>query len=207
MFISGHHIKSLQCRLNKRCTNNQAEQFAKLTGLKYNETLQTTDKTATVYTDSQITLDSLRNGNIHTNIIAEIRKELNEMMKTNWRVKFRWVKELAGIRGNKFPEKPKMKINLTQNFTTMVTGHRKSKAYLLRFKIIEASICPCCTRDQTTDHLLFECELLNKERNILKLSILKTEDWPTNKTYVIKKYIKEFTRFFNEIPFDKLNAA
>ena len=40
-----------------------------MTALKYTETLPTTDKTAAVYTDSQVTLDSLRNGNIHTNII------------------------------------------------------------------------------------------------------------------------------------------
>jgi len=69
-----------------------------------------------------------------------------------------------------------MKINLTRNFTTMVTGHGKTKAYLHRFKIIEALTCPCGTRDQTTNHLLFECELLNKERNIIKLSVLKTKD-------------------------------
>ena len=89
IFKSGHHIKSLQCRLTKRCTNNMAEQFAILTALKYTETLQTTDKTATVYTDSQITFDSLWNGNIHTIIIEEIRKKLNKMMKTNWTIKFR----------------------------------------------------------------------------------------------------------------------
>jgi len=53
----------------------------------------------------------------------------------------------------------------------MVTGHGKTKAYLHRLKIIETPTCPCGTRDQTTDHLQFECELLSKERGILKLSI------------------------------------
>ena len=57
-----------------------------------------------------------------------------------------------------------MKINLTQNFTTMVTGHGNIKTYLYRFKIIETPMCPCGNKDQTIDHLLFECELLNKER-------------------------------------------
>ena len=71
--------------------SNQAVQSAILTALKYTETLQTRDKTATVYTDSQITLDSLHNGNIHTIIIEEIRKKLNEMMKKNWTTKFRWL--------------------------------------------------------------------------------------------------------------------
>jgi ribonuclease HI len=75
-----------------------------LTALKYTETLQTAEKAATVYTDSQITLDSLRNGNIHTNIIEEIRKKLNEMMKTNWTIKFPWVKAHAEIRGNELAD-------------------------------------------------------------------------------------------------------
>jgi hypothetical protein len=89
----------------------------------------------------------------------------------------------------------------------MVTGHGKTKAYLHRFKIIEAPTCPCGTKNQTTDHLLFECERLNKERDILKLSsVLKTKDWPTNETDLIRKYFKEFTKFVNEISFDKLNA-
>ena len=60
----------------------------------------------------------------------------------------------------------KMKINLTQNFTTMVTGHGKTNSYLHRCKIIEAPTCSCGTRDQNIDHLLFECEILKKERNI-----------------------------------------
>ena len=33
-------------------------------------------------------------------------------------------------------ERLKMKINLTQNFTTIVTGHGKTNSYLHRFKII-----------------------------------------------------------------------
>jgi ribonuclease HI len=264
IFASGHHIKSFQCRLNKRCTNNQAEQLAVLTALKYAANMQTTDKTATVYTDSQITLDSLRNCNIHTYLIEEIRKTLNEMTKTNWTIKLQWVKAHAGIIGNEladtlakeaaanenikesykrvpksvvlselknrsvekwqsewtqsakgrttkefFPEvteRLKMKINFTQNFTTMVTGHGKTKAYLHRFKIIDTPTCPCGTGDQTIDHLLFECKLLNEERNCLKQLILKTNDWPISKRDLIRKYFKEFTKFTNKIPFDEINV-
>jgi len=63
-------------------------------------------------------------------------------------------------------ERLKMKINITQNFTTMVTGHGKIRAYLHLFKIIEAPTCSCGSRHQATGHLLFECERLNKERDI-----------------------------------------
>jgi len=74
IFRSGNHIKSLKYRLNKRCTNNQAEQLAIVRALEYTENLQTEDKTATIYTDSRMTLDSLKNNNIHTFLIEEIRK-------------------------------------------------------------------------------------------------------------------------------------
>jgi len=67
--------------------------------------------------------------------------------------------------------------------------------------------CPCGTRDQTTDYLLFECELLNKERDRLKSTALKTNVWPTNKSDLITKHYKVFTKFINEIPFDKLNVV
>jgi hypothetical protein len=56
-----------------------------------------------------------------------------------------------------------MKINITQNFTSMVTGQGNIKSYLHQFKITDTPLCPCGTEDQTIDHSLFECELLNKE--------------------------------------------
>jgi len=98
-----------------------------------------------------------------------------------------------------------MNINLTQNFTAMVTDHGKTNSYLHRFKIIKTPICPCENRDQNIDHLIFQCKLLNMERNALKQSILKTNDWPTSKRDLIKKH-KEFMKFTNVIPLDEINA-
>ena len=80
-------------------------------------------------------------------------------------------------------------------------------SYLHRFKITEASTCPCGNGDQTTDHLLFECDLLNKEKDILNLPIVKIYVWPTSKSDLIKKYYKEFTKFIKEIRFDELKVA
>ena len=99
-----------------------------------------------------------------------------------------------------------MKINLTQNFTAMVTGHGKTKSYLHRFKIIKTPTCPCGSSDQNIDHLLFDCQLLNKERNLLKQSIQKTNNWPTNKRELIGKHIKIFMKFTKEISLDEINV-
>jgi len=104
IFRSGSHFKSLQYRLNKRWTNNQAEQLAILRALEYIENIQTEDKKATMYTNSQITLDSLKNNTNHTFLIEEIRKRLAEMGTTNWTVQFYWVKAHVGIQGNELPD-------------------------------------------------------------------------------------------------------
>jgi hypothetical protein len=52
IFKSGIHITSLQYKLNKRCTNNQAEQQAILRALEYTENLQTEDTKRPPYTQT-----------------------------------------------------------------------------------------------------------------------------------------------------------
>ena len=105
-----------------------------------------------------------------------------------------WDKTTKGaITKEYFPvvtERLKMKINISQNFITMVTGHGNIRSYLHRFKISETPICPCGTTDQTIDHLLFQCELLNKERNNLMSTELKTNVWPISKDKLIRKHLK-----------------
>jgi len=102
-------------------------------------------------------------------------------------------------------ERLKIKITTTHDFTTMVTEHGNIKAYLYRFKISETPTCPCGDTDQTTDHLLYECELLKTQRDTLRSIVPKSEGWPTSKHILITKYCKAFTRFTNQISFDNLN--
>jgi len=93
-----------------------------------------------------------------------VKRELEEESVEKWQRE--WVQTTKGSTTNEFfpdvAERLQMKINLTQNLTSIVTGHGKTKAYLHRFKIIENPTRPCGKGDQTTDHLIFECELLTK---------------------------------------------
>jgi len=58
---------------------------------------------------------------------------------------------------------------------------------------------------QTTDHLLWECDLLKKQRQILKNSITKTGgNWPITNSDLANKYTKFFQRFVNTINFERL---
>jgi hypothetical protein len=87
----------------------------------------------------------------------------------------------------------------------MVTGHGNIRPYLHRFKILDTPTCPCGTEDQTVDHLLYECELLYKERDSFILTVLRTDVWPISKETLIRKHFKIIVKFTNEIFFDKLN--
>jgi len=104
-----------------------------------------------------------------------VKRELEEESVRKWQRN--WTKTTEGsITKEYFPnveERLKMKINLTQNFTAIVTGRGKTRAYLHRFKIIEEPTCPCGTAEQTTDHLIFECEAITKERERLKTTALQ----------------------------------
>jgi len=72
--------------------------------VEYIENIQTEDKTATICTDSQMTLDSLKINTNHTFLIEEIRKKLAEMGTTNWTIQFCWVKAHVGIQGNELAD-------------------------------------------------------------------------------------------------------
>jgi hypothetical protein len=89
--------------------------------------------------------------------------------------------------------------------TTMMTGHGKIKAHLHRFKLIDSATCPC--RDntyQTTDHIIYDCELLKTQRDNLKLTVCKTDSWPANKHTLISRHYSAFKEFINQIDFDEL---
>jgi hypothetical protein len=98
----------------------------------------------------------------------------------------------------------KSKIHITSNFTAMVTGHGKTRAYLNRFKLLESATCPCNKGDQTKDHLLYHCTLLEQQREILEKDTLKYGIWPISKHDLITRHLNSFMKFTNSIDFDKL---
>jgi hypothetical protein len=51
-----------------------------------------------------MSLDSLKNLNIHTLLIEEIRMKLTKMRKTNWKIQFCWVKAHFCIQGNELAD-------------------------------------------------------------------------------------------------------
>jgi ribonuclease HI len=65
----------------------------------------------------------------------------------------------------------KMKLKLTGNLTTILTGHGNIKAYLHRFHISSELSCPCGKGDQTTFHIIYDFDILKEERDRLRAAI------------------------------------
>jgi hypothetical protein len=96
------------------------------------------------------------------------------------------------------------KINLTPNFRAIVTAQGKTKAYLQGFNIAECPECPCDGGNQTVDHQIYDCNILQREREKPISKVSKQGNWPVTKSDLVNKYIKYFLEFTNTIDFKKL---
>jgi len=65
-------------------------------------------------------------------------------------------------------------------------------------------MCSCANGEQSVDHILFDCKLLEHDRVILKAAVLRSENWPVSKNKLSTKFYKSFKEFTNNILFDKL---
>jgi len=58
-----------------------------------------------IFTDSRITIDSIKNSNNHDYLIEEIRKSILNLERTNWAIEFSWVKAHVGLHGNELADR------------------------------------------------------------------------------------------------------
>ena len=72
--------------------------------MEYIENTEMEDKTITIFTNSQVTLDALRNNSNHTFLIEAIRKKGAEMRRTNWEIQFCWIKAHIRTQGNELAD-------------------------------------------------------------------------------------------------------
>jgi len=65
-------------------------------------------------------------------------------------------------------------------------------------------MCSCENGEQSVDHILFDCKLLEHDRDRLKAAVLRSEKWPVSKNKLSIKFYNSFKEFKNNILFDKL---
>ena len=58
-----------------------------------------------IFTDSKVTLDSLKNYSLHTFLTEEIRNKVRHLSSLNWTIHFGWTKAHIGIEGNEAADK------------------------------------------------------------------------------------------------------
>ena len=98
IFVGKELAVQSKFKLDNRCSNNQAEQLAILKALEAIESIEITDnssRSATIFTDSRISIDSLKNANNHSYQVEESRKTLE---RANWTIEFSWVKAHVGFK-------------------------------------------------------------------------------------------------------------
>jgi hypothetical protein len=98
----------------------------------------------------------------------------------------------------------KKKIRITQNVAAMLTGHGKTRAYLHLFKIRDNACCVCQQADQTIDHLLYDCNLLEAQRGTLRKNVTKNGQWPANKHQLITNHLDCLLNYIESIDFERL---
>jgi len=107
IFIKGKLEEQLKYKLHNNCSNSQAEQMAIVKAIEAIGNIDTRDsslRTATIYTDSRVTIQSLKNHRNHKNIIEEIRKKAIELERQEWTIKFTCIKAQVGNCGNELPD-------------------------------------------------------------------------------------------------------
>ena len=167
-------------------------------GNKGNELADKIAKAAAMDNENTITYNRIPKSTIY--------KELEDEMIIKWQKEWEESPK-AALTKQFFPsisDRIKAKLQVTPNFTALVTGHGKIRAYLHRFKLMESPTGPCGKEEQTTDHLIYRCILLQKPRETLKRETSKQGSWPKNKQELSSKHLKQFTKFTNSIDFEIL---
>jgi hypothetical protein len=126
-------------------------------------------------------------------LYSELEEEVTQIWQEEWE-KF----TKAAATKQFFPnvrDRINLSINVNPNFTAMLTGRGKTRAYLHRFKIVESATCPCNKEDQTLDHIFNKCILHKTQRDPFKEKVLKSGSWPVSKEELITKHLKSFLTF------------
>jgi len=108
IFVGKELKAQLKFKLDNRCSNNQAEQLVIAKALEIIGAIdiaENSPRTIGIFTDSRITIDSLKNVNNHSYLIEDIRKTISILERTDWTIEFSWVKANVGIYGNELADK------------------------------------------------------------------------------------------------------
>ena len=95
----------------------------------------------------------------------------------------------------KVEQRLKLRIPITLEFNAIVSGHRKKKAYLNRFKLTDNPMCPCIEGEQSVENLIYVCSILEPNRSdMIKHITTRGRIWPPTNNELVNKYLNAFTK-------------
>jgi hypothetical protein len=63
----------------------------------------------------------------------------------------------------------------------------------------------CCEEgDQSVEHIIYDCKLLEQEISRLKAVVMQTEKWPVSRDKLSTKFYRYFKEFTDNIKLDKV---
>ena len=139
--------------------------------------------------------------------ISTIASRVKEEGLKKWQAQ--WEKAVNGASCRSFfpkvDQRLKLRIPITPEFTAIISGHGKTKAYLNRFKLTDNPMCPCNEREQSVEHLIYVCSILEPNRSdMIKRITTRGGIWTPQKIELVNKYLNVFTKFVKSIDFIKL---
>jgi hypothetical protein len=140
--------------------------------------------------------------------ITKIARDITKKGLEQWQKQWDTTEKGAECRSffPKVEQRLRQKIPLTPEFTALVTGHGKTKSYLHRFNLTDDPRCTCNEGQQTPDHIIYDCSIVEAQRSyLMKQVALSGGTWPPTKEELTSKYLKAFTRFVKLIDFENLN--
>jgi hypothetical protein len=121
------------------------------TGMEGNELA---DKLAKEAAEDDGELKIVHNSIQITTVATELKKEGLTKWQRHWESTDR-----GALCRSFFPtveERLKLKIPMTPEYTGIVSGHGKTKAYLHTFKLIDNPMCSCNGTAQSSEHLIYD---------------------------------------------------
>jgi hypothetical protein len=64
--------------------------------------------------------------------------------------------------------------------------------------VLGSAMCCCKGGEQTVDHILCDCKLLEQERDSLKGAVLRAENWSVSKNKLINKFYNNFKIIYEQ---------
>jgi hypothetical protein len=139
--------------------------------------------------------------------ISTIASSVKDEGLKKWQAQ--WESAEKGAIGRSFfptiEQRLKIRIPITPEFTAIVSGHGKTKAYLNRFNLTDNPMCPCNEGEQSVEHLIHVCRILEPQRSSM-IQHITTRGWiwpPTNNELVAKN-LNAFSQFVKSVDFSKL---